>query len=81
MEFLDRGCEMAVPANLLKHALSLEVIKRPELVGELLDSLDQPDKAIDALWAAEAESRIDAYDRGDIKSLSVHEVMGRFENG
>jgi len=68
---------MAVPANLLKDALSLEAPSRAELVDELLASLDQPDKAIDALWAEEAESRIDAYDRGEIESVSVHEVMSR----
>lgn len=35
---------------------------------------------MDALWAEEAaESRIDAYDRGEIKSVSVHEVMARHE--
>jgi len=66
---------MAVPANLLKDALALEAPKRVELVDKLLASLDQPDKAIDALWAAEAERRIDAYDRGEIKSASAYEVM------
>jgi len=70
---------MAVPANLLKDALSLEAPKRAELVDQLLASLDQPDKVIDALWAEEAESRIDAYDRGEMKSVSVHEVMARYE--
>lgn len=70
---------MAVPANLLKDALALEAPKRAELVDELLASLDQPDKEIDALWAEEAESRIDAYDRGEIESVSVHEVMARYE--
>jgi len=40
---------MAVPANLLKDALSLEAPKRAELVDELLASLDQPDEVIDGL--------------------------------
>ncbi len=66
---------MAVPANLLKDALSLEAPKRAELVDELLASLDKPDKAIDVLWAEEAESRIDAYERGEIESVPVHSVM------
>jgi len=70
---------MAVAANLLKDALSLDAPSRAELVDELLDSLDQPDKVIDALWGEEAESRIDAYDRGEIKSVSVHEVMARYK--
>jgi len=70
---------MAVPANLLKDALAMEAPKRAELVDELLSSLDQPDKTMDALWEEEAESRIDAYDRGEIKSVSVHEVMARYK--
>jgi len=70
---------MAVPANLLKDALSLEAPKRAELVDELLSSLDPPDQGCDALWGEEAESRIDAYDRGEIKSVSVHEVMARYK--
>ena len=70
---------MSVPANLLKDALSLEAASRVELVDELLASLDQPDKALDELWAVEAESRIDAYDRGETASLSVHEVMARYK--
>lgn len=70
---------MAVAASLLKDVLSLDAPSRAELVDELLASLDQPDKAIDALWAEEAESRIDAYDRGEIESVSVHEVMARYE--
>jgi len=37
---------MAVPANLFKHALSLEAPKRVALVDALLASLDQADKAI-----------------------------------
>jgi len=70
---------MAVAANLLKDVLSLDAPSRAELVDELLDSLDQPDKAIDALWGEEAESRIDAYDRGEIKAVSAHEVMARYK--
>ena len=70
---------MTVPADLLKHALSLEISGRAELVDELLCSLDEADKAMDALWVQEAEDRIDAYDSGKAKSVSVHEVMARYE--
>jgi len=34
------------------------------------------DRNIDALWAEEAERRIDAYDRGEIDSIPVDKVMG-----
>jgi len=69
---------MTVPANVLKDALSLEAVGRAELVDALLASLDAPDPAIDALWADEAERRIDAYERGEIESLSIDEVMARY---
>ena len=72
---------MGVPAELLKDALTLEAPARAELADKLLASLDQPDKTLDALWAAEAESRIDAHERGEIAVLSVHEVMNRYKAG
>lgn len=70
---------MAVPVNLLQDVLALEASSRAELVDELLASLDQPDKAIDALWAEEAERRLDAYERGEMESVSVHEVMEKLK--
>ncbi|MEA3241299.1 MAG: addiction module protein [Pseudomonadota bacterium] len=38
---------------------------------QLLFSLDKPDKEIDRLWAKEAEDRIDAYDQGKLKAVSL----------
>jgi hypothetical protein len=41
-------------------------------------SLDMPEKELDKLWAAEAESRIDAYERGELKAVSIRDVLGRY---
>jgi len=70
---------MAIPATLLKDALALEAASRAELVDALLASLDQPDKTIDALWAIEAERRLDGYERGEMESVSVHEVLAKLK--
>jgi len=35
------------------------------------------DRNIDALWAEEAERRIDAYDRGEIVSIPIDKVMDK----
>jgi len=44
-------------------------VERAELVEQIFLSFDFPSRnENDALWAKEAEDRIDAYDRGDIKS-------------
>jgi len=61
------------------NALSLPVTQRVELVELLLASLDNPDKKIDELWANEAESRIDAYEEGKIKSISLENVLSKYK--
>ena len=56
-------------AELLEAALSLPPAERAELTDRLLTSLDPPpDKKIDELWAQEAENRIDAFDRGELRA-------------
>ncbi len=67
-----------VVRDLLKQAMSLDANERAELADELLSSLDCPAQAeIDALWAREAEDRVSAFDRGDLKSRPADEVFKR----
>lgn len=64
--------------KLLKQALSLTPVERAQLIEELFHSFDKvSDDKIDALWADEAESRIDAYDGGQIAADSAKAVFGR----
>ncbi len=65
--------------QILKEALTLAPKNRASLVEKLLASLDQPDKAIDELWAKEAESRIDAYETGNMKAISAEHVFGKYK--
>ncbi len=65
-------------ANVLKDALSLRPSEKAELVDKLLSSLDQPDRNIDKLWAKEAEGRIDAYDQGNIKAISLKKILQKY---
>ena len=45
------------------------------LVEEILSKLvDQPDTAMDRLWAKETEDRLAAYRRGEIKAMDQDEV-------
>ena len=65
-------------AELLEAALSLPPAERAELTDRLLTSLDPPpDKKIDELWAQEAENRIDAFDCGEIKTVSAKDVLDK----
>lgn len=64
--------------TLLKQALSLNPVERAELIEELFHSFDKThDKKIDALWAEEAESRIDAHDAGHLSADSAKAVFER----
>jgi putative addiction module component (TIGR02574 family) len=69
---------MAAPNEIMKDALNLAPAEKAELIDKLLSSLDNPDKEIDALWAKEAEARIEAYDQGKIKALTLKEVLEKY---
>jgi putative addiction module component (TIGR02574 family) len=69
---------MAASKEILKEALNLPFTEKAELIDKLLSSLDNPDKEIDELWAGEAEDRIDAYEQGKIKALTIQEVLEKY---
>ncbi|OHB31469.1 MAG: hypothetical protein A2X84_07620 [Desulfuromonadaceae bacterium GWC2_58_13] len=51
--------------QILRDALNLSPMERAELVERILASFSFPERqAIDALWAAEVEDRIDAFETG-----------------
>ncbi|MNF99599.1 putative addiction module component [compost metagenome] len=64
--------------TLSKEARRLSASERLELVEDLLDSLDTPDAALDAQWGREAEDRLAAYRRGELKALPLAEVLGKY---
>ena len=64
--------------NLSAKARKLSADERLELVDDILASLDEPDPAIDRLWAKEAEERLAAYRRGEIKAVPLQEVLAKY---
>ena len=58
--------------------LTLIPSERAALIDKLLVSLDKSDHEIERQWAKEAEDRIDAYDQGKIKSISLEEVLKKY---
>ncbi len=66
-------------ANLvLSKALELSAIERANVAEELLFSLDKVDPNIDSLWVKEVNSRIEAYQKGDINTVSIDEVFDKY---
>ncbi len=70
---------MAIPNDVIKKVLALSPIDKAELIDELLRSLDHPDNKLDALWAKEAEQRLDAYDAGKLRAVSIDQVLSRYK--
>jgi putative addiction module component (TIGR02574 family) len=61
--------------QVLANALSLPPNERAQLAEQLFASLDISPDELDHLWAQEADSRIDAYERGEIKAIPANEVF------
>jgi len=59
-------------------ARKLSPDERMELVDDILASVDEPDPAVDRLWAKEAEDRLAAYRRGEIKAVPLQEVLAKY---
>ena len=66
---------MTEKKRILNEALKMTPAERAELVDQLLQSLDEPDVEIDALWKEEVENRIDAYEAGNAKTVTVQQML------
>lgn len=66
--------------SILAEALELPPVERAELVESILSSFEfQSRKTIDALWAQEAEDRIDAFERGEMTAIPAKDVFTEIE--
>lgn len=61
--------------ELLEQALKLPAEERFVLVEGILNSLDEPDHSLDAIWADEAERRIKAFRDGRLEAIPMDEVF------
>lgn len=64
--------------EILDRLMELPALDKARLVDQLLSSLDEPDEAIDALWRKEVEDRIQAYQDGKLKSVSLADVLAKY---
>lgn len=64
--------------ELLEQAKALAPAQQLELVEALMNELDRADPASSAAWAAEAEDRLKAYRRGEIRAIPLGEVLGKY---
>jgi putative addiction module component (TIGR02574 family) len=69
---------MITPNEIIEAALKLNPAEKAEVIDRLLGTLDAPDEALEKLWADEAERRIGAYERGDLKSVALETVLNKY---
>ena len=61
------------------HAVQVPPDERIALAERILDSLDEPDASLDALWAKEADDRLAAYRRGEIRAVALSDVISQYQ--
>lgn len=65
--------------QILEHALTLSAEERAELAERVLESLDAPQrKRIDQEWAAEADDRVRAVERGELPTIPAEDVYREY---
>lgn len=65
-------------AEIFESARKLRPVERLQLIDALMDSLDEPDPAIEAAWAAEAQDRLAAYARGELPMGDLAPVLAKY---
>ena len=68
----------AVVTELVAQAQVLSPVQRAELIESLIESMQHSDKEIEALWASEAEDRIDAIARGEMLIEGEPRILSEF---
>lgn len=64
--------------KVLHQALSLSANERVVIVEKLLYSLDKPNVDIDEIWAKEVDARIEAYEKGEMETVSAEDVFAKY---
>ena len=62
--------------SILKEFLQLKPQDRFLLIDMLIQTLDNPDKEIDAIWVEEAEKRLQAHRQGRTQGVLYKDVFG-----
>lgn len=53
----------------------LSVAEKLLIIDFILNNLDQPDPELDKLWSIEADNRLGAYEKGQIKAVDLETVL------
>jgi len=60
--------------DILESALQLKAHERFFIIEGLLQSLNEPNHQLDEIWRVEAEKRLNAYRKGQLKGIPMTEI-------
>ncbi|MFN0117197.1 MAG: addiction module protein [Elusimicrobiota bacterium] len=60
---------------LIKQALQLKPAQKFIVIEALVNSLDTPDKKIEAEWIKQAEKRLRLYKKGKLKAVNIKDFL------
>jgi len=69
---------MTTADQIFHEASALSPLDKARLIDKLISDLDKSDLEINELWAKEAEERIDAYEQGKIKVISLKKLLQKY---
>jgi len=70
---------MAIPEDLIDKIFSLSLTDKAELVDQLLCSIDNIGKDVEAKWTIEVESRLNAYIAGKLETVLLEDVIAKYK--
>ncbi len=70
---------MVSSSKIIKEALTLNAEQKAELIDKLMVSLHPVDKSLAEHWAIESESRIDAFDQGNLNAIPLDRVLEKYQ--
>jgi Putative addiction module component len=71
------GYQSMTTAEILDSARKLRADEQLFLIDSLYEMLDVPDLAIQLAWAAEAQDRLVAFERGEVLAAPVEELFAK----
>jgi len=69
---------MTTADKIFHEASALSSIDKARLIDKLISDLDKSDPEINEMWVKEAEDRIDAYEQGKMKSITLEKLLQKY---
>ncbi|MDF1882108.1 addiction module protein [Sulfurimonas sp. MAG313] len=61
-------------------AMQMQPLEKAKLIEKLMLSLDMPTSEVEDAWKEEIDIRVDAYTKGELKTIPMEEVLKKYED-